>query len=78
MRRDEVLGMVYTKPPKRKDDLKKISGIAHLLENKLNAFGIYTYQQIMDQKKILLVHLPKGVIGEGAASLLGALIWVVV
>jgi len=32
-----------------------------------------TYRQMMDQQKILLVHLPKGIIGEGAASLLGAL-----
>lgn len=32
-----------------------------------------SYRQIMDQQKILLVHLPKGVIGEGGASLLGAL-----
>ena len=32
-----------------------------------------TYRQMMDQQKILLVHLPKGIIGEGAASLMGAL-----
>jgi hypothetical protein len=32
-----------------------------------------SFRQIMDQQKILLVHLPKGIIGEGAASLLGAL-----
>ena len=42
MRRDEVLGMVYTQPPNRKDDLKRISGIAQVLERKLNAFGVYT------------------------------------
>lgn len=47
MRRDEVLGMVYTQPPKRKDDLKRITGIAQVLEKKLNAFGVYTYRQIM-------------------------------
>lgn len=34
--------------------------------------GKISYRQIMDQQKILLVHLPKGVIGEGAAALLGA------
>ena len=48
MRRDEVLGMVYAQPPERKDDLKRISGIAQVLERKLNAFGVYTYRQVMD------------------------------
>jgi predicted flap endonuclease-1-like 5' DNA nuclease len=28
--------------------LKRISGIAAVLEKKLNEFGIYTYRQIMD------------------------------
>ena len=47
MRRDEALGWVYAQPPKRKDDLKKIVGVADALEKRLNAFGVYTYRQIM-------------------------------
>ncbi|GIK43871.1 MAG: hypothetical protein BroJett011_77040 [Chloroflexota bacterium] len=33
-----------------------------------------SFRQILDGQKILLVHLPKGIIGEGAASLLGAML----
>lgn len=59
MRRDEVLGMVYTQPPKRKDDLKRISGIAQVLEKKLNAFGVYTYRQIMDWDSVAVAEFSK-------------------
>jgi hypothetical protein len=33
-----------------------------------------TFRQIMDRQLILLVHLPKGIIGEGASALMGAFI----
>ena len=59
MRRDEVLGMVYTQPPKRKDDLKRISGIAQVLEKKLNAFGVYTYRQIMEWDAVAVAEFSK-------------------
>lgn len=59
MRRDEVLGMVYTQPPKHKDDLKRISGIALVLEKKLNAFGVYTYRQIMDWDSVAVAEFSK-------------------
>ncbi|MEM8733875.1 MAG: hypothetical protein AAGG44_06630 [Planctomycetota bacterium] len=48
MVRDDRLGMVYTEAPDEVDDLKEIYGIAGVLEGKLNDFGVYTYQQIMD------------------------------
>lgn len=59
MRRDDVLGMVYTQPPKRKDDLKRISGIAQVLEKKLNAFGVYTYRQIMEWDAVAIAEFSK-------------------
>ena len=33
-----------------------------------------TFRQIMDRQLVLLVHLPKGTIGEGASALMGAFI----
>ena len=59
LRRDEVLGLVYTQPPKRKDDLKRISGIAQVLEKKLNAFGVYTYRQIMEWDEVAIAEFSK-------------------
>ena len=59
MRRDEVLGLVYTQPPKRKDDLKRISGIAQVLEKKLNAFGVYTFRQIMEWDNVAIAEFSK-------------------
>lgn len=43
---DAIRGLVYTSPPRFIDDLKRISGIAAVLESKLNEYGIYTYEQI--------------------------------
>lgn len=45
---DPVRGTIFTSPPESRDDLKRISGIAHVLEKRLNEFGIYTYKQIME------------------------------
>lgn len=41
-------GLVYTETPKQQDDLKRISGIAVVLEARLNDYGIYTFKQIME------------------------------
>lgn len=41
-------GVVYTEPPKQVDDLKRISGIAEVLEGRLNDYGIYTFKQIKE------------------------------
>ena len=43
-----VRGLVYTEAPKKRDDLKLISGIAQVLEARLNDYGIYTFKQIME------------------------------
>ncbi|HMO14041.1 MAG TPA: hypothetical protein PKD64_13795 [Pirellulaceae bacterium] len=47
-RLDPVRGVIYTEPPSDCDDLKQISGIAEVLEKRLNNYGIYTFKQIMD------------------------------
>ncbi|MFK7768757.1 MAG: hypothetical protein AB8B55_16165 [Mariniblastus sp.] len=46
--RHAVRGLVYTEAPEKRDDLKLISGIAVVLEARLNDYGIYTFKQIMD------------------------------
>ncbi|MCH2180361.1 MAG: hypothetical protein MK108_00005 [Mariniblastus sp.] len=43
---DPVLGLLYTTRPDLTDDLQQISGIAEVLETKLNKLGVYTYEQI--------------------------------
>jgi predicted flap endonuclease-1-like 5' DNA nuclease len=40
--------VIYTEEPADWDDLKLISGIAEVLEAKLNDQGIYTFKQIRD------------------------------
>lgn len=45
---DEKRGVIYTTAPETADDLKVISGVGPVLEQKLNDFGIYTYKQIAD------------------------------
>ena len=46
VRRDDELGFVYTERPSRVDDLKKIKGVANVLEGKLHEFGVYRFKQI--------------------------------
>lgn len=41
----------FAKPDGVPDDLKKIAGVGPVLEQKLNAFGIYQYAQIANLKK---------------------------
>jgi len=50
VRMDSTRGVVFTEAPESKDDLKLISGVATVLERRLNEFGIYTFKQIMDWK----------------------------
>jgi predicted flap endonuclease-1-like 5' DNA nuclease len=45
-----VRGLVYTEAPESSDDLKRISGIAEVLEGRLNDYGIYTFKQVMEWK----------------------------
>ena len=46
--RHDKRGMIYTEAPDSQDDLKRISGIAVVLEARLNDYGIYTFRQIME------------------------------
>jgi predicted flap endonuclease-1-like 5' DNA nuclease len=48
MRKDPILGILYHQPPLRRDDLKKIPGIADRLERQLNQLGVYTFRQVME------------------------------
>ena len=43
---DPELGVIYSRKPSEVDDLKKITGVAKVLEGKLHAAGVYTYRQI--------------------------------
>jgi predicted flap endonuclease-1-like 5' DNA nuclease len=44
---DAQLGLIYVRAPESQDDLKRISGVADVLEKKLNDLGVYTYKQVM-------------------------------
>jgi predicted flap endonuclease-1-like 5' DNA nuclease/acylphosphatase len=48
VRHDAARGIVFTEAPDSRDDLKRISGIATVLEGRLNDFGVYTFKQIMN------------------------------
>lgn len=43
---DEAAGVVYDSPPAEADDLKLISGVGPVFEEKLHAAGIYRFEQI--------------------------------
>jgi chromosome segregation ATPase len=45
---DEIRGIVFTERPNIVDDLKLISGVAEVLEGKLNDYGVYTFRQVME------------------------------
>ncbi len=45
-RQDEAFGIVYQAPPDTRDDLKKIRGIAKVLEGRLHEHGVFQYRQI--------------------------------
>ena len=51
---DPVRGQVFVEAPDERDDLKRIYGVAVVLETRLNEYGIYTFKQIMnwDEKAI--------------------------
>ena len=56
---DSLLGVVFNRPPEFTDDLKKISGIASVLEARLNEIGIYTYKQIIGWNGIAIAEISK-------------------
>jgi len=45
-RLDESRGIVYDSAPSEPDDLKEIGGVGPKLEEKLNSFGVYRFEQI--------------------------------
>ena len=46
MKQDPVYGIVYTSAPEKVDDLKKIKGVAKVLEGKLHSIGVYRFKQV--------------------------------
>ena len=52
---DPVRGLLFSEAPRERDDLKLIYGVAEILEQRLNGFGIYTFKQLMewDEKAIV-------------------------
>ncbi|MDB4673346.1 hypothetical protein OAF27_00900 [Verrucomicrobiales bacterium] len=46
VKQDEKLGLIFTKRPAKVDDLKRIKGVAFVLEAKLHEFGVYRFKQI--------------------------------
>jgi predicted flap endonuclease-1-like 5' DNA nuclease len=43
---DPVYGIIYKEAPSEADDLKKIKGVAKVLEGKLNGIGVYRFKQV--------------------------------
>lgn len=46
VRQDEILSILYNKEPDGIDDLKKISGVAKVLEKRLHESDVYRFKQI--------------------------------
>lgn len=46
VKQDPTYGIVYTKAPDEVDDLKRIKGVAKVLEGKLHGIGVYRFKQI--------------------------------
>lgn len=43
---DPHLGLIYGSRPALADDLNHLKGVAHIIEGRLNDFGVYTFKQI--------------------------------
>ncbi|MDF1823845.1 MAG: hypothetical protein P1U68_04335 [Verrucomicrobiales bacterium] len=46
VKQDPVYGIVYLSAPEEVDDLKKIKGVAKVLEGKLHSIGVYRFKQV--------------------------------
>lgn len=46
VKQDPVYGIVYNSAPDEVDDLKKIKGVAKVLEGKLHGIGVYRFKQV--------------------------------
>ena len=47
---DDTLGLLFTSPPDKQDDLREISGLGPKFAEKLNELGIYQFAQIATWK----------------------------
>lgn len=55
-RHDANYGLLYNEAPDPVDDLKVISGIAFVYEERLNKLGVYRYEQIMNWNDTNITH----------------------
>lgn len=46
VKQDPVYGIIYTSAPDDLDDLKRIKGVAKVLEGKLHGIGVYRFKQV--------------------------------
>lgn len=46
VKQDPVYGIIYSEAPDEVDDLKKIKGVAKVLEGKLHGIGVYRFKQV--------------------------------
>ncbi len=58
-RSDKDLGLVFESTPDVVDDLTKISGVGKVLQEKLNDFGIYRFEQIAAWDEAVIAEFSK-------------------
>lgn len=46
VKQDPIYGIIYTDAPEEVDDLKRIKGVAKVLEGKLHSIGVYRFKQV--------------------------------
>ncbi|HEY6564765.1 MAG TPA: hypothetical protein VIY86_09735, partial [Pirellulaceae bacterium] len=59
MVQDLEKGWLYTQPPERRDDLRRIHGIGEIIEGRLNELGVFTFEQIMQWTPGIVAHFSK-------------------
>ncbi len=67
--RHPELGSLYDQPPRRRDDLKKIPGIAERQEEQLNRMGVYTFRQIMEWSEATTKAFARQLASDDTASI---------
>ncbi|MEM6915467.1 MAG: hypothetical protein AAF491_02780 [Verrucomicrobiota bacterium] len=46
VKKDPIYGIIYSSAPEEVDDLKRIKGVAKVLEGKLHGIGVYRFKQV--------------------------------
>ncbi len=64
-RTDEKLGLVFDSAPEDVDDLTQISGVGNVLQDKLNDFGVYRFEQIAAWDATLIAEFSKRLTFKG-------------